>query len=687
MFQFLIYLFESSFCLAILYLVYLFFFRKETYFNFNRSFLLGAMLFALLIPIIHINIKVDSLDDFESPVHEIGQFRTSYEQIIAWLDPDFESSGYQYINYADFEDSGFENTKNRALTGQYVHNTSAGNDSIGNKVATSNWKPLRLMVWIYFAGVIFFIGRLILLFIWLFNTIRNNPVIDNNGFKIVQLQGDVPPFSFLRYIFVNQTAVSQNDLQQILTHEKVHIRQNHSFDLLLAHGISVLLWFNPFAWFLQKAIKTTHEYIADQKVVDQGFELIDYQSLLLSQLISIRSVELVNNFNLISIKKRITMMTKNKSGIASKLKAIAIIPFALALFFVFSDMTIKGPGRLLANYYDREILDEEFQLDGLWKSKHIDSQEEYILFKGNKLSILEKGNKLREYEYKFKGDFLMVKVGNTEAIPLKYKKAGNELAIWWSQHVFTKFVKTSESNTLNNKLNSLPYQLSLPELSQTRILEREDLCFEIYISKDKLRIEDKDVSSSTLQNHIKKQRASFSALDIPLVTAKLFVDINTPMKKIDELHSILKNEGFFKIAYVGKTDDSKVPVLLAHAAALPQKLPPLDAKMIDEAELEDYIFNISANGKVIENTKVEKDLSNFITKTDKYLMVFSYENNTLFGEYIGRINSIYKTVYQKRNENAQDLYKLNFEDLSFTQQNMIKKKYPIALTQRNLGNK
>jgi len=648
------------------------------------------MLFALLIPIIHVNIRVDSLDDFEAPVHEIGQFRTSYEQIIAWLDPDFESPEYQYINYADFEDGDFENNMDGIVGEHYIHTDTNLDEGTRNTIAPNNWKPLRLIIWIYFVGVIFFASRLVLLFIWLFKTLGNNPIIKSNEFKIVQLQGDVPPFSFLRYVFVNQTAVSPNDLQQILAHEKVHIRQNHSLDLLLAHGISVLLWFNPFAWFLQKAIKTTHEYIADRKVVDQGFELIDYQSLLLSQLISIRSVELVNNFNLISIKKRIKMMTKNKSGLGSKLKAITIIPFALALFFVFTDMTIKGPGRLLANYYDREILDEEFQLDGLWKSKHSDSQEEYILFKANKLSVLEKGNKLREYEYKFKGDFLLVKFGRAEAIPLKYKKAGNELVIWWNQNEFTKFVKTSQSNTLENKLSVLPYQLMLPEITQTRILHREDLCFDVYMSKDKIRISDKDVSISALQSHIKKRKANFRALDIPLVTVKLFIDSNTPMKKINELHRVLKNEGFFKIAYVGKTEESKVPALLAHAAALPQKLPPLDAKMLDELELKNSAFDITVwdlSHPKSSLLNIEKELSKFISKTDKYLMLLQYDNETNFGKYMAYINEIYKTIYSLRNKKAQELYKLNFEDLSNKQQKMIKMKYPIALTQKNLSKK
>jgi biopolymer transport protein ExbD len=396
----------------------------------------------------------------------------------------------------------------------------------------------------------------------------------------------------------------------------------------------------------------------------------------------------ISNFNLISIKKRITMMTKNKSGLASKFKAIAIIPFALALFFVFTDMTIKGPGRLLANYYDWELLDEEYQLDGLWKSKHIDSNEEYLQFKGNQLSVLEKGNRLRKYEYQFKNNLLFIKFGMGEAIPLKYKKAGNELTIWWNQQAFTTFVKTSQSNTLSEKLSTLPFQLSLPEISQTRIMENNNLCFDVYITKDKIRIGDKEVSSKDMQSQVKKLKANFRALDIPLVTAKLFIDKNATMKYVDALHKALRNEGLFKVAYVGKTDESRVPALLAYAAAIPQKLPPLDAITLSDLDLEKTEFNLTSwdlsNSKSTV-TGLEKNLTKFILDSKKYLMVLNYDEKTTYGRYIAHINAIYKTIFDLRNKKAMQLYQMGYEELSIKQQNRIKKEYPITLTQRNLS--
>ena len=689
MIKFLLYLFESGICLSILLLVYIFFFRKETYFNFNRLYLLGIMFFALLIPILHVNIKVNSFEGLEESINSIGKFRTYYEQIIALTDPDYELYETHQLAGVYFENDEFTDTyQPEGLISQHTQ-VSEKHERNAAFFVWKSYSLAEIILFVYLLGVGFFLIRLFFLFVWLFKTIRRNPVLDKNGFKIVQLQGDIAPFSFFRYVFVNQDAVTQADLQKILAHEKVHIRQNHSADLLIAHGISLFQWFNPLAWLLQKAIKTTHEYIADRNVVDQGYELIDYQSLLLSQLISIRSVELVNNFNLISIKKRIAMMTKNKSGFGSKLKVLIIIPFAIILFFIFANMTMEGSGVILANYYDSEILMENTQLDGLWKSKHIDSEEEYILFKGDKLSILEKGNKLREYQYKFKDNKLFIRAGNSNAIPLKYKKTGGELSIWWNEFEYTLFVKTTYSNTLQEQLASSKIKVSLPGISQFRILEKQELCIDLYLKGNKVLISNKETNSLDLRKLLRNKKATFRALDIPYVTVKLFIDGNTSMKEVYQLHQTLRNEALFKIAYMGLTEENQVPLLLMHAAGLPQKLPPLDAKLLDEKEL-GKSFNITqwdlSNPKS-SSASIKTDLSKFISKSDKYFMILSYDNSTRFDNYISHLNEIYQTIHELRNKLAFKKYNLEFNDLSSIQQKQIRKKYPITLTQRNLDEK
>ncbi|MDF1550158.1 MAG: M56 family metallopeptidase, partial [Bacteroidales bacterium] len=637
MIKFAIYIFESSLCLSILALVYLLFFRRETYFNFNRYYLLGSMIFALLIPTLTLNLRVDNFEGLETPISEIGQFRTSYEKIIFGLDPSYETLKYQTIKTIFFEEYSIPGNIYFINSETETPIKNADNIFPSENNNTNHTKIFRLIVLIYFMGVGIFVVRLSMLFVWLFRTIKTNPIINHKGFKIVQLEGDVPPFSFLRYLFVNQHAVSHSDLQQILAHEKVHIRQNHSIDLLLAHGISVLQWFNPFAWLLQKSIKTTHEYIADRKVVDQGFELIDYQSLLLSQLISIRSVELVNNFNLISIKKRIAMMTKNKSGFSSKLKALVIIPFALILFFVFSDMTVKGPGKLLANYYDREFLDETVQLEGLWKSKLPDSQEEYLFFTGNKLSVLEKGNQVREYLYEFKNDKLYIKTNKLEAIPLKYKKTARELTIWWNESLATTFVKSTSANTLEDLLQSNDLSIKLPTITQTQIIDNQTPVIRIFMNKDQMQIGENKIQKAALQRQIKNEQSKFRAIDLPYVTIQLFVDESTPMGKLNYLQQILRQESLYKIAYAGTTDDNKISSLLAHDAALPQKLPPIDAKYLDDSELEKLdlkLFKINLSGSKEEIASLPSDLAKFISKSDKYLLLLNFDNNTTFGNHL-----------------------------------------------------
>jgi len=649
------------------------------------------MLFALLIPLVHLNIRVTNFDGIETPISEIGQFRTSYENLISWLDPTYETNKYQSVRTLFFEDYNLphSNSTQELNTGFPIENSA-----IQAPVETTNNESytgiVYLVLLVYFIGVAFFVVRLFMLFVWLFGIIKNNPVSIDKGFKIVQMQGDVPPFSFFRYVFVNINALSHNDLQKILAHEKVHIRQNHSFDLLLAHGISVLQWFNPFAWLLQKSVKTTHEYIADRKVVDQGYQLIDYQSLLLSQLISIRSVELVNNFNLISIKKRIAMMTKNKSGFSSKLKALVIIPFALILFFVFSDMTVKGPGKLLANYYDREFLDEAVQLDGLWKSKQGDSREEYLFFKGNKLSVLEKGARVSEYWYEFKNDHLYLKVSHLDAIPLKYKKTTNELTIWWNGSIATTFTRSNSKNTMEDLLQNMGLNIDLPSITQAHIMERQELCIPVFMDKDQTIINNEKVSYTDLKKAISAEKAKFRALDLPFITVQLFVDSNTPMEKLNHFQQILRQESLLKMAYAGKTDENKISALLAYAAALPQKLPPSDMKTLSDLELQNTEFNLISldltNPKSSVNN-LKKELTSFIIKSKKYLIVLNFNNNTTFGNYLSYINEIYQTIYDFRNQKAQAVYHLGFDELSDVQQNQIRQEYPITLTQRNLDEK
>lgn len=141
----------------------------------------------------------------------------------------------------------------------------------------------------------------------------------------------------MKYVFVHEAMRQTEEFEQVLAHERTHIRQKHSLDLLIVQLVAAFLWFNPLVWHLIKSLKTTHEYIADRKMITQGYSLVEYQTLLLRQLISNNSFGLVHNFNLSFIKKRITMMKNKKSGRIGRAKV------ALAVFttIIFSGLIVQ----------------------------------------------------------------------------------------------------------------------------------------------------------------------------------------------------------------------------------------------------------------------------------------------------------------------------------------------------------
>jgi biopolymer transport protein ExbD len=256
----------------------------------------------------------------QEPIHRINQFKSFYENL---------------ISLTDVEDLYGENSN-------FINNSiSHKTDNSINLMNLDKTPALyKVILFIYLLGAMFFFIRFVYLLICLKMFSKRYPAEKIDGYKVFVTNDKTTYFSFFNYIFINKNRLSPLDFNKVFAHEKIHAKQKHSLDLLFAQILSIVHWFNPMAWRIHKSMKIVHEYIADRKVVEQGFELFDYQSLLLSQLVSIRSVELVNNFNLLSIKKRIAMMNKIKSGRIARLKALIIVPIIIAVFFVFTDMKI-----------------------------------------------------------------------------------------------------------------------------------------------------------------------------------------------------------------------------------------------------------------------------------------------------------------------------------------------------------
>jgi hypothetical protein len=125
-------------------------------------------------------------------------------------------------------------------------------------------------------------------------------------------------------------------MDEIIEHEKAHVRQLHSADILLAELLIVFQWFNPLVWVFKRTVSENHEFLADEAVLHRGYCPESYQLRILAQLFGIRSMPATHHFNQSIIQKRLTMMKRSKSTKISRLKLLLVFPAALALFYAFA---------------------------------------------------------------------------------------------------------------------------------------------------------------------------------------------------------------------------------------------------------------------------------------------------------------------------------------------------------------
>ena len=311
MMKFAIYLLESSAVLIIFYLLYEVMIKKETFFNFNRFYLIGIVGFSLLLPFMSFDFSKGKIAVVDHSIEEFNDFRMGY-----------------YDTMETWESEAFGHSI--PLEAPVVYNKPAD--------VPVDWIAIvmKLLFGVYILGVLICLSKLLWTLGRLKRMVSNYPKARINGVTVVKMPNPSASFSFFGYAFIYKEKMETAEMNQIIAHEKVHIEQRHSIDLIFVQLIAVFLWFNPLIWKLIKSLKTTHEYIVDQKIINTGYSLVEYQTLLLSELVSNNSFGLVHNFNLSFIKKRITMMTNNKSGFSGKVKMTLTIActvlFSLVLF-------------------------------------------------------------------------------------------------------------------------------------------------------------------------------------------------------------------------------------------------------------------------------------------------------------------------------------------------------------------
>ncbi|MCK5730391.1 MAG: M56 family metallopeptidase [Draconibacterium sp.] len=194
---------------------------------------------------------------------------------------------------------------------------------------------VSLLVFAYFGGVIFFLGRFVFRAIQISLIIHKNEVQKLDAFKLIVLEKDISPYSFLDYIFVGRSLQNKDGYDRMILHELEHIKQGHSFDVIILELLTAFQWFNPFMWMLRRVIRENHEFLADQAVLVSGVNRGYYKNLLLNQFVGGQLV-IANNFNYSLIKNRIKMMSKIKSSKLAITKITFGVLVAATLIIAFA---------------------------------------------------------------------------------------------------------------------------------------------------------------------------------------------------------------------------------------------------------------------------------------------------------------------------------------------------------------
>ena len=182
---------------------------------------------------------------------------------------------------------------------------------------------LRLFTLLYMCGVGVLLARLA----WQLTTIvRMTRSAEKAADKVFRLKDSTCPFSFFRWIFVNPQAQSEEQLQEIMTHERAHVEQWHSLDIVLMELLAIACWPNPFAWLMRREVRLNLEYLADERVVEAGSERKAYQYHLLGLAYGKNVATVCNNFNVLPLKLRIRMMNKKRTNSWLRAKYLLLVP-------------------------------------------------------------------------------------------------------------------------------------------------------------------------------------------------------------------------------------------------------------------------------------------------------------------------------------------------------------------------
>ncbi len=294
MISILYYLIEVAICQAAFYLLFHWALKNDSFFQANRAYLLLGTLISFIIPLLK----------FEFWNHAV----------------DSSFDGFRFLLFPSIPDI----------------NPTDG--STFEQSSTWNWSTLFVsaIVIIYLAGASLQLIKIA------FGLKKVSALLEgkksSHSKNIIWTQSGPPFFSFWKYIFINEQKldISEDALKQVILHEEVHVRQQHTLDVIFMELAVAVCWFNPFIYKIRNALVQTHEYIADSKVAIGNTDIDEYSRLILQLSTSNKTMPLTHQFSKINIENRIKMLNQSNTSKMKALKFLFVIPVLGALLIIFS---------------------------------------------------------------------------------------------------------------------------------------------------------------------------------------------------------------------------------------------------------------------------------------------------------------------------------------------------------------
>jgi len=289
MFSILYYLVKVVLCSTFLYTYYWFLLRNKQLHQYNRFYLMGISVLSWIVPLIKIQIVK--------------------EQVIA------SPKVLRFANYI---------SENNSLLEQ----------GFIEKTAKYTWDNLLIIIGILIS--LFFIVRFVKSLWDIRKLIRLYPLKELKGMHLIMTDVKGTPFSFFKYIFWNTAIDLSSDVgKKILAHEVVHIEEKHSVDKLLIELQLLIGWFNPIVWLIRNELYLIHEFIADQKSIENQDSGV-LAKLLLASAYPKQQHLLINTFFYSPIKRRLNNLNQDKNTTFKNFRKLFVFPLFICMVLSFS---------------------------------------------------------------------------------------------------------------------------------------------------------------------------------------------------------------------------------------------------------------------------------------------------------------------------------------------------------------